>query len=392
MKPGAFRWAVIGLATAIVVAAFVFLVLDTSKEGSRLLVDVLFLAVPTAWVALGGLLTARRPDNPVGWLCLAIGLIWGVTSGGEAVATWAAHRGMFATADWAGLTDAFWVPAVCVTGILALQLPTGRLLSPRWRPFSWFCVAAMLVVGAVVLTKPGRVADVAGTSNPIGSDEVQSLAPLFALMPLVILGAIGSLVVRYRRSGAVERLQIRWIAFGGLVFLATGLVLLAVVGNADEFPPALQAVDVIANLAIPISIGIAVLRYRLYDIDVVINRTLVYGALTATLAGTYIVLVVLFQLVLSPLTQQSSLAVAASTLIVAALFRRARTSVQEAVDRRFYRRKYDAARTLERFGDRLRSETDLESLRAELTEIVRETMQPSHVSLWLRADPPSRLS
>jgi hypothetical protein len=382
--PIGLRWGLIGLGAVLVLTAFTFLLLDRSKGTPQLLADLFFLAVPTAWAVVGGLVAARHPDNQVGWLCLTIGLLWGINDAGTAIAGWAAHRGLLTTADWANVTEAFWLPAVCTTAILALRLPTGRLLSSRWRPFSWFCVATILVVGAVVLTTQGRVDGVVGTSNPVASDAVQSLAPLFALMPLVIVGAIGSLVVRYRRSGMVERLQIRWIAFGGLVFLMIGLVLLAVVGNAGEFSPGLEAVDVVANLAIPISIGIAMLRYRLYDIDVVINRALVYGALTAVLAGAYLGLVLLLGLALAPLTSQSDLAIALSTLAVAALFQPVRRRVQTLVDRRFYRHKYDAARTLERFGARLRSETDLEALRAELTRVVSDTMQPAHVSLWLR--------
>ena len=190
-----------------------------------------------------------------------------------------------------------------------------------------------------------------------------------------------------RRAHGIERLQLKWIAFAASLF-AVGFLVISITFfvelSGSIIDPLRTAVLGFGFCTIPIAAGIAILRYRLYDIDVVINRTLVYGALTATLAGVYIGSVLLLQLLLRPLTADSNLAIAGSTLAVAALFRPARTRIQGAVDRRFFRRKYDAARTLERFGTHLRDEVALDSLSAELRAVVVETMQPAHVSLWLR--------
>jgi hypothetical protein len=195
------------------------------------------------------------------------------------------------------------------------------------------------------------------------------------------------MVRRMRGAHGIERLQLKWIAFAASLF-AVGFLLISITFFAGLSGPTIDplrtAVLGVGFCTIPIAAGIAILRYRLYDIDVVINRTLVYGALTATLAAAYLGSVLLLQLLLRPLTADSNLAIAASTLAVAALFRPARARIQAAVDRRFFRRKYDAARTLEHFGTRLRDQVALDNLSAELRAVVAETMQPAHVSLWLK--------
>jgi hypothetical protein len=210
---------------------------------------------------------------------------------------------------------------------------------------------------------------------------------------------VGAVVVRLRRARGDERQQLKWFAYvaalmaTGFAVAALSLAIAAAGGwDEDNLPTWLGAFGTVGwmtgllalVLALPVAIGVSVLKYRLYDIDVVINRTLVYGSVTALLAGAYLGLVLLFQLAFSPVTEGSGLAVALSTLAVAALFRPARNRVQRLVDRRFYRGKYDAQQTLEGFAARLREEVDLDALRGELTGVVAETMQPAHVSLWLR--------
>jgi hypothetical protein len=277
-------------------------------------------------------------------------------------------------------------------GLLSLALllfPDGRSPSGRWRVAVWLAVTGIClsIIGAAL--RPGPfVEPFDSVSNPIGisgllglMDSFLGFGFVFTLLS-VVLAAFG-MQARFRRSRGVEREQMKWLVLAAAV---TGV---AVVGSLVLYLAA--GIDVggeamlgLGFSAFPLAAGAAILRYRLYDIDVVINRALVYGALTATLALAYLGSVLVLQLVLSGVTESSGLAVAASTLAVAALFRPARTRIQAAVDRRFYRSKYDAARTLERFGTRLRNEVDLDALGSELRAVVAETMQPVSVSLWLR--------
>jgi len=350
--------------------------------------EVLYFAVPLSWTAVGAVVGARRPSSCIGWLCLAIGTLLAVQAAAFEAAYWTADHGWIATAGWVGLLSSLWLPALGLIGThLLLRLPVGVLATPRWRWWSRLSTTVICVTGVLVVSEPGPVAEVDSTSNPIGSSALATLSPLFLLLPVVVAGAALSLVLRYRRAGVVERLQLRWIGF------AAAMVLLAIlttfvpteIGLAAEnsAPAFVEALLYLAISALPVAIGVSVLRYRLYDIDVVINRTLVYGSLTATLATAYLGAVVTLQLALG-VTQSSDLAVAASTLAVAALFRPARTGIQEAVDRRFYRSRYDAGRTLHDFTSRLRQQVDLGELDAQLRDVVQETMQPAHVSLWLR--------
>jgi hypothetical protein len=218
-----------------------------------------------------------------------------------------------------------------------------------------------------------------------GIDPVAALGSVAVLF--AALASVASLVVRFRRSSGVERLQLKWLTYSAAI---VGLVLLFVIvaeattGVSDELSNTLVSVSI---AALPVSMGVAILRHGLFDIDVVINRTLVYGALTATLVGAYVGTVLLLQLALGPLTEDSDLAIAGSTLAMAALVRPLRARIQELVDRRFYRHRYDAARTLAGFGARVRAEVELDALSGELRSVVAETMQPAHVSLWLREAP-----
>ncbi len=236
-----------------------------------------------------------------------------------------------------------------------------------------------------------------GIRNPFGLEKYPWVADatlgVILLLPLCILASATSLVLRFLRSGGEEREQIKWLAFAASIlglgfssYVIPGNILPDDAGGVDRlWENLLEDAVTLSFAGVPVAVGIAILRYRLYEIDILINRTLVYGSLTATLALVYVGCVVGLQAALRLLTgQESTLAVVASTLLIAALFNPLRRRIQGFIDRRFYRRKYDAARTLEAFSATLRDETDLEALGDDLVSVVRETMQPAHVSLWLR--------
>jgi hypothetical protein len=282
-----------------------------------------------------------------------------------------------------------WAPGVALVIIfMPLFFPDGRLLSPRWRPVLWLAVSYSVVVAVFTAFTPGEVSDVSGVTNPLGIEALRpALGAIDAIMvwsfPVVIFSSVASLVVRFRRSRGEERQQMKWLTYAVTAML--GMILLT--NSLDDESSLYAVVDNLTALvfaSMPVAVGIAVLRYHLYDIDLLINRTLVYGSLTAVLVLVYVGGVVLLQSVFRALTgQESQLAVVASTLAIAALFNPLRHRLQSFIDRRFYRRRYDAAQTLETFGARLREETDLDALSEDLLGVVRETIQPAHVSLWL---------
>ncbi|MET0207123.1 MAG: hypothetical protein ABW228_08100, partial [Thermoleophilaceae bacterium] len=280
--------------------------------------------------------------------------------------------------------DVSWIPAILPAAtFLLLLFPNGRLPSRRWRPVAWCAGLGIALVFMGDFTDPGQLEDYPEVVNAYGVDSpvldlVEGIGALLLLVALV--GSPLSLVLRYRRAGYEERQQIKWLALAGAMAAATFMIALVAWELLTE--GVANAAIMLSVVALPVAAGVAILRHRLYDIDVVINRTLVYGALTATLGGAYVGSVLLLQLVLSP---SSDLAIAASTLAVAALVRPARSRIQELVDRRFYRRRYDAQRTLEAFAARVRDEVELPALTGELATVVHQTMQPAHVSLWLRA-------
>ena len=346
-----------------------------------------------SWGGVGATLALVRLRNAVGWLLLAIGVVLSVSGAAGAYVDCSKTRPdelpAAAFAAWIGSYAWIIVIAFLIPRFL-LVFPDGRLPSRRWRvvALAQYAVLVGLTVGAL---KPGPLPDVdyKRYDNPVGIgalgwlDRIPAWANLIGIPILLLatLGAAASLIARFRGSQGVERQQLKWMAWAvgltALTWAGGGLIPYGVVHDGVE-----QASLVGLTLA-PLAILVAVLRYRLYDIDAVISKTLLYGVLTVILGATYLGFVLAGQALFSSFAGGSNLAVAVSTLVVAALFRPLRSRVQRLVDRRFYRRRYDAQRTLEDFGARLREQVDLETLTGELCGVVDETMQPASVSLWL---------
>ena len=342
----------------------------------------------TGYAAAGALVARRQPRNAVGWMLLAVAISFGV----QAVATvYAADPSLPAARYAAWIADWSWYVWLALVAVyLPLVFPTGRVVGPRWRVAGWTGAAAVALSVAGAALRPGELGT-GGHANPFAEsgalEEVRTAAATLGnvLVGVAFVIAAASLVVRFRRARGRERDQMKWFALVGA--LGCAALMLAMVGGDSTGGPRAIAGAIgwisflgLALIGIPAATATAILRHRLYDIDLVIRRTLVYGALTATLAGTYLALVLLAGLAVG----DSGLAVAASTLAVAALARPALARIQSAVDRRFYRRRYDTVQTLEAFGARLRDELDLDALGADLRGVVRDTVQPAHVSLWLR--------
>jgi hypothetical protein len=373
----------------------------TGGDSAVLIFVVPFLTFPL----VGALIASNRPKNPIGWICLAVGIFW-------MLANLSSSYGMYGLrvaspgsvpfpAAIGSVGEWMWAPAVGLGICLILLFPDGRLPSRRWRLLAWLSGAAIFLVSAGFALSPGPMEGLLGIRNPFGLEEYPWIADaaqgVILLLFLCILASAASLVLRFLRSGSEEREQIKWLAFAasilGLVgfssFVIPGIIVPDATGGANRlWENLLEDAVTLSFAGVPVAVGVAVLKYRLYDIEVVINRTLVYGTLTATLVALYFGGIVVLQRVFVFLTgQQSTLAVVASTLLIAALVNPLRRRIQSFIDRHFYRRKYDARKTLEAFSAKLRDETDLEALNNDLVGVVRETMQPEHVSLWLRPDP-----
>ena len=355
--------------------------------------DLTFIVAFGSFLPLGAFIAGRRPENPIGWVMAVMGFSIVLS---DAMTEYAV-RGLLldpgslpgaATVGW--LSGIVGIPGIGFLSFLMLLFPTGRLPSPRWR---W--VARGAVLDLVVLFIGSAALWPVRGARLILSDESadQFFIPGVlnaAWIGMILFGLLGliSLIVRFRSSAGTERQQLKAMAFVAsvlTVFVTLEVLVFDAVGIKDEgFRTASETVLNLAVAGIPVTVALAILRYRLYDIDRVINRTLVYGVLTAILVGVYVGMVFGFQALLASVTAESDLAVAASTLAVAGLFRPVRTRVQRFIDHRFYRRRFDAQRTLETFSGRLRDEVDLTSLSSQLTRVVADTMQPAHVSLWIK--------
>ena len=354
-----------------------------------------YVPLPT----IGAVITVRRPENVIGPLLLIAGVSVFAWFSTLAYATYA----LVIRPDLSGGVIAIWLqawvsfPYVYVLLVfLPLLFPDGRFVSRRWRLLGWF-VGALFVAQSlaaafgrpVIVTNVGTIAP-----NPFA---VAGLAPIDVLLNMTLGAPLGlaflaiscaAVVIRSRRSRGIERVQLKWFLYAVGVLLLAFAILLPVSYVAPDISPGVVLAGISFALALPpLAVGVAVLRYRLYDIDHLINRTVVYGVTTGAIGLTFFAGVIVLPALLRPLINGSEIAVAVSTLASFALFQPLRVRVQHAVDRRFYRARYDAGRTLDEFGVRLRDEVALDSVRADLLDAVRDTVQPAHASVWLRDRP-----
>ena len=390
-------WSLVGLSVALILG---WIALTRMTEPTDLelpynstLDVVVALAIWLPFSVVGAIVASRHPRNPIGWIFCTTALVIGLGHLANGYAEyWLAggwgSQSLGEAAAW--FSSWVWSVAVVVpTTFLLLLFPDGRLPSPRWRPVAWLAALGIIGLVAGLALEAGPLGDFPQIANPYGVDspvlEVATLAANIVVGVCMVASAI-SVIVRARRAGRVERQQIKWLAYGGAVVVS--LIFVAGVISIWSATAAIAVIS-LALFGLPVFTGVAIVRYRLYDIDLLINRTLVYGVLTGTLALVYFGGVAAAQAIFRTLTgqeEQPQLAIVVSTLVIAALFNPLRRRIQGFIDRRFYRRRYDAAKTLEAFSAKLRDETDLDTLSGDLAGVVRETMQPAHVSLWLRSD------
>jgi len=379
---------------------------QSSWGAQGLIAELAYLVLTFSFPCVGMVVIQRQPRNAFGWVLL-VGVGLGVAMS-SLLDSWATYGLVVQPGSLSGaglaasLNEGIWVWVIGSVGIfLILLFPDGRLPSRGWRWLPWTGAVTIIVIELSIAFTPSTLTEgpIPGMANPVGVPALEqplfvALAVTLPLLPLCIVASALALLTRFRRSQGVERQQLKWLAAAGALvavcyFAAMAAQLTNSSSSADADPAwitLLQNLVLASFIALPIAIGTAILRYRLYDIDIVIKRTLVYSTLTVTLVATYLLLVLVLQVLLRPLAGDSDLAVAASTLTVAALFRPLRSAIQGVVDRRFFRSRYDAARSLERFSASLRHELDLDTMSTDLRAVVRDTMQPEHVSVWLRED------
>jgi uncharacterized membrane protein YhdT len=390
-------WGSCALSLVLTALSLLLLILNLSYPNAHLYepwLDNTLTAI--SYAPVGALIASRHPENPVGWLLCLYGFVISLSyfSAEYAIYALLAQPDSLPAGEAMAWVFSWMLPLVIGFSTLSyLLFPTGRLPSRRWRWAVWLTVAFIVVGVLLGAFSSGPLSDLGPIQNPLGIVSLADIysAILYTTFSVLLVAVISSVFVRLRRAGGVEHQQIKWFAYA-VAANAIAVVVAYVIPGLIETPLWFERVGFALNNivipAIPIAIGIAILRYRLYDIDIIINRTLVYGTLTVLLAGLYEGSIVLLQEAFRTLTgQQSGLAIVASTLLIAALFTPFRRRIQSFIDKRFYRRKYDARRTLEAFSAKLRNETDLDALSEDLVGVVRETMQPAHVSLWLHPDP-----
>jgi hypothetical protein len=389
-RPGRLHagWSVLSLALALAALGTLFAMLNHFQPAGSI-AGWFDVVIPLAFSVPGAVIVGYRPGNSIGRLLCVMGLTMGVAVllgqyGEYALRTNPGSVPGGVLAVW--LQTFFWFPVIGLMPLLLLLVPDGSLPSPRWRPVAWIPAAAIALVSLGGALTPGPLGSDPrpGTpQNPVGIEPARQVLEVavgvgFLVIPVVVVVALVALALRFRRARGVERQQLKWFAYGAFLLIA-GLAALLVPLRSEAVAKAIFAVGV---GGFTVGVAVAVLRYGLYEIDVIVNRTLVYGLLTVLLGLGYGGAV----LILGQLAggERSSLVVAGSTLAVAAAFQPVRRRVQATVDRRFNRRQYDAAKTIEGFSARLRDQIDLDTLSAEVLTVVDQTMEPTSVSLWLR--------
>jgi len=393
-------WCICAASLVLTVLGLLFLVTSQSRTGAPVYdYWIVNTVIAIGFSTVGVAITPRLPRlNPIGWLFCTIGLVGGVRLfvAEYAIVTLLAEPGSLPSMLPGGETLAWisswvWVLHLGLFVFLALLFPDGRPPSSRWRPLVWGS-GVVVVAGTVsVALWPETARGFDLINHPLGTEvATEVINPVETIVYALGLIAAASLLARLRGSKGVERQQVKWFTYA-VALLATSATLAYVVFESMGvvwLEWVSSVLVVVSVVGLPVAVGIAILRYHLYNIDLIINRTLVYGPLTAVLAGLYFGSIVVLQLLFRALTGgESQLVVVASTLAIGALFNPLRHRIQGFIDRSFYRRKYDAAKTLAAFSLKLRDETDLEALSGDLVGVVRETMQPAYVSLWLRPNP-----
>ena len=401
-------WSLCALSLSLTALGYLVIALNLSLDAPVYFYWLEPTTIAIGYSVIGAIIASRLPYHPIGWICCAIGFMGAVEHFSSEYAIYAllAHPEALAGGKamlW--LSTWVWIVMFGLIVYLILLFPNGRLPSSRWRWFAWLSVALTLLAASLISISPDATLDVLGSAgnehisfpNPLGLEGLPNLyRPVQTLVLALGLVGAASVVVGRRGVRGIERQQMKWLLYASAIFFGGNVLKNTVFSPLGGVSWGLWVgylLVAVGGLGGPIAIGIAILRYRLYEIDTLINRTLVYGSLTGMLVVIYFGVVAGAQEIFRVLTgqaEQSQLAIVISTLVIAGLFTPLRRRIQSFIDRRFYRRKYDAAKTLEAFSAKLRDQTDLDALNADLVGVVRETMQPAQVSLWLRSETPSR--
>lgn len=381
------RSLIVGLAAATAIVVPVTTIVAAFAVGSpNRVVYLLFVPIIVVFAAVGWLLATRRPDNVIGTLCLAFALVFAAYFPIDLLVSVGSTAPAVAIA--ATLSSASDAPGFILVALILLVFPDGRFPSPRWRWLGW--VAAIGMVAALIGfgLRPGALAAFPSVDNPLGipgfpGDLVGEIG--YVVLMGLLVAAVAALVVRWRRGSTLERTQIKWVAAASVVLLVGEIASLLTFDPTNPLGnPITFAAATLCTAVVPLAMGVAILRYRLYEIDRLISRTIGWAIVTGLLVAVFAGAVVGLQALLAGFTQGQTLAVAASTLVAFALFQPVRRQVQRAVDRRFDRARYDAERTAGAFADRLRDETDIETVTADLTATTRAALAPAGLGIWIR--------